>query len=231
MKLPDASSKYGAPMGRVGKHGAPDFNSKLTLAEVVIDSGGYDNGGAYWGKSEPLWQAVDDDGEIEMYLRAKTWDAAKPQVLETYPEAQVVRSTEPMGLDDFFDGYVTAALWSSTYWANEKGEPIPHEDESGIDLPIDENYGESDLSDAAKASMREDCESFISTNKENLALYEELGRNAAHAGHDFWLTRNGHGTGFWDRGFDKVGDDLSEAAKLYRSCDLSVEDDGKVYVN
>ena len=20
-----------------------------------------------------------------------------------------------------------------------------------------------------------------------------------HAGHDFWLTRNGHGTGFWDR--------------------------------
>ena len=23
--------------------------------------------------------------------------------------------------------------------------------------------------------------------------------NIAQAGHDFWLTRNGHGTGFWDR--------------------------------
>ena len=29
--------------------------------------------------------------------------------------------------------------------------------------------------------------------------------NVPQAGHDFWLTRNGHGTGFWD-GVDVYGD-------------------------
>lgn len=26
-----------------------------------------------------------------------------------------------------------------------------------------------------------------------------IGENVEQAGHDFWFTRNGHGTGFWDR--------------------------------
>lgn len=44
-----------------------------------------------------------------------------------------------------------------------------------------------------------------------LELYLET-QNLEQLGHDFWLTRNRHGTGFWDRGTD-VGGDLSELAK------------------
>ena len=30
--------------------------------------------------------------------------------------------------------------------------------------------------------------------------------DASQASHDFWLTRNGHSTGFWDRGTGALGD-------------------------
>lgn len=49
------------------------------------------------------------------------------------------------------------------------------------------------------------------------------------AGHDFWLTRNGHGAGFWDRGMGKLGDRLADAARAYGSVDLYVGDDKKIY--
>jgi hypothetical protein len=39
-------------------------------------------------------------------------------------------------------------------------------------------------------------------------------------GHDFWLTRNGHGAGFWDRGLGDVGERLTTAAKVYGAQDL-----------
>ena len=32
-------------------------------------------------------------------------------------------------------------------------------------------------------------------------------------GHDLWLTRNGHGAGFWDRGLGALGERLTETAK------------------
>lgn len=39
-----------------------------------------------------------------------------------------------------------------------------------------------------------DCLAFYSQVECVLAT-----KNIAQAGHDFWLTRNGHGVGFWDR--------------------------------
>lgn len=49
-------------------------------------------------------------------------------------------------------------------------------------------------------------------------------------GHDFWLTRNGHGAGFCARGYGPVGETLSEAARAFRETDLEVGDDGKIYL-
>lgn len=48
-------------------------------------------------------------------------------------------------------------------------------------------------------------------------------------GHDLWLTRNGHGAGFWDRGLGEVGDKLTEIAKSMGSKDLYKGDDGKIH--
>lgn len=49
------------------------------------------------------------------------------------------------------------------------------------------------------------------------------------AGIDFWLTRNGHGAGFWDRGLGDVGTRLTCAAHNYGSVDLYAGDDGLIY--
>jgi hypothetical protein len=52
------------------------------------------------------------------------------------------------------------------------------------------------------------------------------------AGHDFWLTRNGHGAGFWDGDLSEdVGNALTEAAKKFGECHLYVGDDGQIYTS
>jgi hypothetical protein len=48
-------------------------------------------------------------------------------------------------------------------------------------------------------------------------------------GHDFWLTRNRHGAGFWDRGLGSLGDALSELAHVAGQ-QSACEVDGLVYL-
>lgn len=52
--------------------------------------------------------------------------------------------------------------------------------------------------------------------------------NPCFQGHDFWLTRNHHGSGFLDRGLGQVGDILTAAAKSFGEVNLYVDDDFKV---
>ena len=53
---------------------------------------------------------------------------------------------------------------------------------------------------------------------------------AAQAGHDFWLTRNGHGSGFWDGYWSEpYGDMLSKGSKHYGAFETYLGDDGKIY--
>ena len=118
-------------------------------------------------------------------------------------------------LDGFTRAYLECALWSSH----------DESDECGGD-PLDENYSTDDIALEALQSAIDDCLSFQADNADDLA---ESGLSDEQAGHDFWLTRNGHGAGFWDRGLGAVGDRLSKASKPYGSADLYVGDDGKVY--
>ena len=59
----DVSSRYGAPMGRSTTGTLSDEPRSVSLFRVKLDSGGYDDGGAYWGLGPPsLYCAVDDEG-------------------------------------------------------------------------------------------------------------------------------------------------------------------------
>lgn len=61
----NVSNYYGAPMGR---HSAPDLDTTrgtVQLFKVKLDSGGYDDGGAYWGHGGPLYCARDRHGDIQ----------------------------------------------------------------------------------------------------------------------------------------------------------------------
>lgn len=49
----------GAPMGRPSSSEVTKGDRRCRLFRVRLDSGGYDDGGAYWGHGAPLWCAGD----------------------------------------------------------------------------------------------------------------------------------------------------------------------------
>ena len=109
----------------------------------------------------------------------------------------------------FIAAYEECLLWSSSVYESEDSEPIPAD---SLDLP---------LSKGARASNRADCVDFIRGSREDLERALALGAwSPEQAGHDFALTRNGHGAGFWDRyngttEEGRIGDRLSDAARVY----------------
>jgi hypothetical protein len=111
--------------------------------------------------------------------------------------------------DEFMRSYVEAALWSST-------------DEKGV--PLDKNYVAEDIAQETLDTLAEDARDFMKRN------WKDIMDNPAGAGHDFWLTRNHHGAGFWDGDWpDKVGKRLTDKSHAYGSFDLYVGDDGKIH--
>ena len=115
-----------------------------------------------------------------------------------------------------------AALWSSTCIDTDDCEYL------------DEKYDESDLAKETLEQMEKDCIQFIKENDDDLFEYAEQRTfynvtASEFAGHDFWLTRNGHGAGFWDRGLKRLGDRLTSATEKFPEISLYVGDDGKIY--
>lgn len=108
--------------------------------------------------------------------------------------------------------YAIAALWSST---DDEGEPL------------DAVYSLDDISAETWCKMSEDVLQFIKANE---ALLTASGQSDEQIGHDFWLTRNGHGAGFWDRDLGDVGDKLTEACKQFGEVWPYVGDDGQIYM-
>lgn len=105
--------------------------------------------------------------------------------------------------DAFFNSYVETALW------------VGGEDAAGCDW--------TDIAPESLAEMREDCESF----------YEEcldmIKHDLSRAGHDFYLTRNRHGAGFWDGDWPENGKVLTERSHPYGTQELYLGDDGVLY--
>lgn len=139
-------------------------------------------------------------------------------------------SPAEVALDTFTLAYIECALWASTdngYLGENHPDNDPHGAETGGD-PLDQNFDVSDIAPTALAVMVRECRDFRGYCTDQSLALDTL--DDEQAGHDFWLTRNGHGSGFWDRGLGKLGDDLSKAAKTFGSSDLYVGADGKVYV-
>ncbi len=116
-------------------------------------------------------------------------------------------------IDTILDAYIDCALWSST---DDNGEPL------------DAYHGPDGMAPAALAESREDIVGFLAYCEEQ--GIDTHGQTDEQIGHDFWLTRNGHGAGFWDRGLPN-GSELSDACKPFGSVDLYIGDDGAVYVS
>lgn len=125
-------------------------------------------------------------------------------------------------LDAFTSAYIEAALWST----NDES------DESGGE-PLDKNYDASDIAEKSMRRIISDCASF--QERYGHLIYDDdspaISKYGADemAGHDFWLTRNGHGSGFWDGNWPKHGEELTAAAEEYGNVDIVVGDDGELH--
>ena len=110
-------------------------------------------------------------------------------------------------LDEFTRAFLECALWAE---CDHDKEDYP---------PLDKDYDITDFSEETIIELKNDCDSFRESNAELLSQAGDDEQN----GHDFWLTRNGHGVGFWDRGYGDVGRKLSDACKPYGSVFLYIQ--------
>lgn len=119
-----------------------------------------------------------------------------------------------MELSVFEKSYIETMFWSSI------------DDDTGE--PMDALYSLEDIAPETLDRIIKDCEDF-----QNDTIYKELTNdfNDVCLGHDFWLTRNRHGAGFWDGDYPKkVGNYLTDRAHSFGEIVLYRGDDGKLYL-
>ena len=115
-------------------------------------------------------------------------------------------------IDEFTRAYIECALWSSNDETDERGGE-----------PLDKNYTANDLAPETLAQMVEDCRQFQADHVADITV------NLERAGHDFWLTRNNHGAGFWDGDWpEEAGERLTAASHIWGEVNLYVSD-GRIY--
>lgn len=128
----------------------------------------------------------------------------------------------PAELEECHKAYLECALWSSIVRCAdaETGDTELNGDAPGLELSAD-----------FEEAFYDDLDDFLSTAR----VAYLIGRGESiwkpgQVGHDFWLTRNGHGAGFWDRStygfFDRIGRELTQLCKPYGEVDIYLDDDG-----
>ena len=118
-------------------------------------------------------------------------------------ELNVSDSVE-LDINKILDNYLEAAIWT-----NEE--------------ELSNSYTIYDFDDSSKEKAKNDIISFVEKAKPYL-----VGIGEEQIGHDFWLTRNHHGAGFWDRGYEEeIGDKLTEISHEFGELNV-FENDGKL---
>jgi hypothetical protein len=90
--------------------------------------------------------------------------------------------------------------------------------------PLDYTYDLEDIDHASVVASGRELLDFMRSNADDLADMD-----AGQVGHDFLLTRNRHGAGYWDRGLGERGERLTEMAQSHGETYAYVGDDGAVH--
>lgn len=116
-------------------------------------------------------------------------------------------------ITDFIRHYTSALL---CFGRDEEDEPV--------ELDAD------DLSEDSRIEIERDCRLFMGQNAALLEQAVEVyGLDAA--AHDFYLTRCGHGAGYWDGDLPRaLGEQLTQACKAFHGTSVYRGDDGLLYV-
>ncbi len=116
---------------------------------------------------------------------------------------------------ELVDQMIDTLLWSE---CDEGGDPLEH------------TYSEHDVLPESRYYLTEVAESLLDPEND---LAGDIAQYMEHVGpeqfaHDFVLTANRHGAGFWDRGLGKLGERLTEMAHGYGNFHAQVLANGTV---
>lgn len=117
-------------------------------------------------------------------------------------------------IEQFINGYIEAMYFTDV---NEDS-----------DIPVG-----SELSDESWDYIRYDCLTFIKDNERTLydVINNSYAYDATQAGRDYWFTRNGHGTGYWDRSLpERASKTLTQSATDQGTMTPYLGDDGFIWV-
>lgn len=126
------------------------------------------------------------------------------------------------GLEAFVRSYIGTVLQDFQLTLRDEGNDI------------DLDMGNIDQHTLAK--MKAEATVFWNRNGPYILAREENNDRgewniAERAASDFWLTRNGHGAGFWDRPelWGPYTDRFTKDSEWFGNCDLYLGDEGKVH--
>lgn len=133
-------------------------------------------------------------------------------------------------IDQMTDGYLEALLWTAHDAPTDDEEPITWDDAG---------YRIDDVAPTLRASVRDHLIDVVTDHPLATRMYGRARQFAVadgtvweHFGHDYLLTRDHHGAGFWDRGIGALGDYLTDIAQANGSSEsdmgLYLDAEGKV---
>ena len=128
------------------------------------------------------------------------------------------------GRDDFMSGYVEAMLWVNTF-IERPGKEDCETDDVRYWYQGPGRWWEDTPVDLTDAEAFWEAFGYVLLSLDYGEYGCEYWGRAVLAGHDFALTRNDHGTGFWDRGLGAIGNMLSNECKPYGSHNVTLEVD------
>lgn len=131
-----------------------------------------------------------------------------------------MRYLDQQWLDACHAAYLECLFWQATVGVpgelDEYGEPRLAQADS-LDV---------DNADDFEECLYDDLDDFLKIPEVAHAI-GSAGAEPAQVGHDFCLTRNGHGAGFWDRGYGMDGTILTEQCKAFGGVDVYINDDDR----
>lgn len=146
-------------------------------------------------------------------------------------------------INEIMKGYLEAAIWTEEERLNSESqsdEEDDYEDESESEirflrllkneLQINSvtSFTKQHIHPDSQIQAYVDIKTFIN-NAGSIAVMEAIEENDKFKlGMDIWLTRNGHGAGFFDHSYENE-DVLMNAARALKEVDLYIGDDNKLH--
>jgi len=153
-------------------------------------------------------------------ISGREWPRRGGSLTRFAVESECCNIIQPLkNICPFTKAYIEAILWSNA-------------DDNNI--PIGERFGIDDFYAGDAFLTRLECEQFIKHCGKWITEEHCISEKCSpmeQAGHDFWLTRCGYRSGFWDGGWSgEAGDAMTKYSRECGSLDLYIAS-GKIYLS